>query len=240
MIVLPANMLCAYTQQECIECHKPGSKKSGRCIDIKTFAASVHGDKAACGDCHTNITDESHKTIMGQGAVDCSNCHARENRHGLHAQSPRPHCQSCHTRHNILGKNNKRSSIHPDHLKQTCGHCHARQCGDASYLSWLPAVRVKFHPKQDFSRDYSDVNCIGCHQGNAAHGELRPIDDQDCFRCHITLQGDSLLFGYIHPHADANKQPAVFASAMIYQFCLAYLVWCGFRFLINSRLRRKR
>jgi hypothetical protein len=120
-------------------------------------------------------------------------------------------------------------------LKQTCGNCHALQSGDTGYLSWLPAVRIKSHPKEDFSRDYSDINCIGCHQGNAAHGETRPMDDQDCYRCHITPQGDSLLYGYFHPQADAEKQPTVFAAAMIYQFCLAFLVWRGVRFLIRKR-----
>ena len=238
LIVFPADKLCAYTQQECIDCHKPGSTKSSRCIDIGTFAASAHGDKVACGDCHTGIEDERHITTGGLQPVDCSSCHDQENRHGLHSRSRRPRCQSCHTRHGILGKKNKRSSIHPDHLTQTCGNCHARQCGDTGYLSWLPAVRIKSHPKQDFSRDYSDINCIGCHQGSAAHGETRPIDDQDCHGCHITAQGDSSLYGYIHPQADAKNQPAIFSAAMVYQLCLAYLAWFGIRFFIKSRLKK--
>ena len=240
MIVFSADKLCAYSRQECMDCHRPGSGKSSRCIDIETFAASAHGDKITCGDCHTEIKDESHKTNGGSGVVDCSSCHNKENHHGRQAQSHRPQCQSCHTRHSIFGKNNKRSSIHPDHLKQTCGNCHARQCGDTGYLSWLPAIRIKSHPKQDFSRDCSDTNCIGCHQGSAAHGETHPIDEQDCHRCHITPQGDSLLFGFVHPRADAKKQPAVFAAAMIYQFCLAFLVWRGFGFFMKRRLKKRK
>jgi hypothetical protein len=241
MIVFPADKLWAsYTQQECMDCHKLDSGKSGRCNDIEKFAASAHGGKVSCGECHTGIKDERHETTGGLGAVDCNACHIQENHHGQHAQSNKPRCQSCHTRHNILGKNNKGSSIHPDHLKQTCGKCHPRQSGDTGYLSWLPSVRIKSHPKQDFSRDYSENNCIGCHQGSAAHGETRPVDDQDCCRCHISPQGDSLLYGYIHPQADAKKQPAVFAAAMVYQLCLAFLVWWGFRFFFKNRLKKKK
>jgi hypothetical protein len=240
MIVFSANELWAYTQKECIDCHKMGSKKSCRQIDIEMFAASVHGDEASCRDCHSEVKGESHKTIRGSGEVDCRNCHNQDNRHGLQSQIRRPRCQSCHTRHNILRKDNKKSSLHPDQLRQTCGSCHARQSGETNYLSWLPSLQIKSHGKQDFSRDYSDNNCIGCHQGKAAHGEIHPIVDQDCYQCHITLEGNSLLYGYIHPQADVKRQPAIYASAMIYQFCLVFLVWSGFRFFIRKFSAKKK
>jgi hypothetical protein len=240
MIIFTATHLWAYTQKECINCHKPASQGSSRHINIETFGTSVHGNVISCLDCHTGVKNEGHKSTRGLGAVDCRNCHDQENRHGLHAQSRKPRCQSCHTRHNILGKSNKKSSLHPDNLKQTCGTCHAMRTADSDFFSGLPAAKIKSHPKQDFSRDFSDTNCIGCHQGKAAHGEISPVDDQGCHRCHITPEGNSLLYGHIHPRANKEMKPANLASAMIYRFCLAILVWGGFKSFLNKLSAKKK
>jgi hypothetical protein len=63
-------------------------------------------------------------------------------------------------------------------------------------------VRIKSHPKQDFSGTYDKTNCLGCHQGAAAHGESGNINGQTCYKCHITPEGRGALLGHIHPKAD--------------------------------------
>ena len=228
----------AYTPEDCIECHRTGSEESGLHISVDEFNASIHGEEeeeTTCQDCHTLVEDDNHQTTPGTGAVDCSSCHEQENRHGWKSTTgTRPQCYSCHSRHGMLTKNDPRSSVHSQRLKETCQSCQTRECGETDYLSWLPSLQIASHSKQDFSRSYSRDNCLGCHQGKAFHGEHEPSNDQTCFTCHVTLDGQNKLLGYIHSQADARRQPGVMAAATIYQVCLGVLMLGGFAFFIRK------
>ena len=68
----------------------------------------------------------------------------------------------------------------------------------------------------------------------AAHGEQEPINDQTCFTCHLTPDGQNKLLGYIHSKADARRQPGVMAAATIYQVVMGVLVLGGFAFFIRK------
>jgi hypothetical protein len=224
----------AYTNDDCIECHRTGSEEGGINISIDDFNASVHAEEASCQDCHTLVEDESHQTAPGSGAVDCSGCHEHENRHGKGSNSGTvPQCYSCHTRHAILAKDDPRSTVHSNRLKETCGSCHPQESGQTDYISWLPSLQVASHSKQDFSQVYERTNCLGCHQGMGAHGEQEVINEQTCQTCHVTLDGQSKLLGYIHSKADV-RQPGVKAAASIYQVILGVLLAGGFLFFIRK------
>ena len=225
----------AYTPEDCIKCHKEESTGSMIHISIKEFNASIHGREITCQDCHAGVEDEGHETWKGSGAVDCGKCHEQENRHGFQSKTEdRPRCYSCHTKHGIFKKDEEVSSVHPKQLKETCKGCHPVECGQMDYLSWLPSIQIATHKKQDFSRAYEKGNCLGCHQGMAAHGEEEPLNDQDCYKCHLSQKGQVTLWGYIHPRADFKKQPAIFAAATIYLVSLGVLLWGGFRFYIRK------
>jgi hypothetical protein len=233
----------AYTTEECLGCHGKGGSSS-RLMVFEEFRNSAHGKNLSCRDCHTGIKDESHKTRPGTGIVQCGRCHDQDNRHGFQAQGrTRPQCHECHTRHHILAKGDRSSSVHPDNLPATCKGCHPRQCGKGDYLSWFPSLRVKAHKKQDFSRSYSEKNCLGCHQGKAAHGEYGLIDNQTCYKCHQPLDGKSPQLGSIHPQADLRQQPALVVAAVADQvgIGLVGLAVLGFltRRVIRSTRRRK-
>ena len=233
LISLTCCIVWAYTPEDCIKCHKEGSTGSTLHISIKEFEASIHGRKIVCQDCHAGVEDEGHETWKGSGAVDCGECHEQENRHGLQSKiEDRPKCYSCHTRHGIFEKDNAVSSVHPEKLKETCKGCHPVECGQTDYLSWLPSIQIATHKKQDFSRAYEKGNCLGCHQGMAAHGEEKPLNDQDCYKCHLSQKGQARLWEYIHPKADYKKQPTIFVAAIIFQLFIALLLWGGFRFYI--------
>ena len=228
------NTLWAYTSEDCIRCHHEGGKESSLQIDVEGFKHSAHGAVLSCLDCHGNIQHESHEKMKAPSAVSCTECHEQENRHGLsQGREQRPTCYSCHTKHRILGKGDPLSSVYPQALKETCAECHRSECGREDYLSWFPSLQVVSHGKQDLSRAYDRSNCLGCHQGAGAHGEKKPINDQDCTRCHNDL------IGFIHPKADSAKQPGILASAWIYQLFLAGLLWGGFRFY-TQRSKHKR
>lgn len=225
----------AFTAEECIRCHEAGSRESSLHVSTKDYETSVHGRASmSCPDCHRAIQDERHRERKGGAGVSCRECHEKENGHAMgSAHDRRPACHSCHTAHLILEKGNKLSSIHPDSLQRTCSPCHPTECGQGGYLSWFPSLQVISHGKADFSRKYGKGNCVGCHQGDAAHGEKTPIDAQDCYKCHRSM------WGYIHPKAEPGKNPGLFAAALLYQALGLALIGGGLR-LFTLRFRRHR
>ena len=207
-----------YTSEDCIECHQMGSDESELHISVQDYEASVHGMEITCLDCHTGVVDEEHESTPGSGAVDCNECHEQENRHGLNGpEKERPQCHDCHTRHNMLSKTDPASSVHKDRLVITCAGCHPAASGQTDFFSWFPSFQIASHNKADSATDYRAQNCVGCHQGAAVHGGAEPINDQDCYKCHLSPEADGAMWGYMHPQADQDSHPSVFAAASIYQ-----------------------
>jgi hypothetical protein len=245
----PSESDTSYSNQECIECHQLGSEESDLQISLEVYQNSAHGTELTCLDCHTGIRDEAHIDEEGSGRVDCNECHEQENRHG--AGSPKkakadiaqqPQCHDCHTRHNIRGKDDPDSTVHASQLPGTCHSCHPVQSGAKTFFSWLPAFQIASHPKADFAMAYETENCLGCHQGKGAHGDDQPINDQQCYKCHGASDAKGAMWGYIHPNPDADLQPTVFASAIIYQIALAgfFIVLLGmFLNLVFDRIPTK-
>jgi len=244
LLYITASNTWAYTPEDCIRCHSQESKESVLHISIGQFQGSVHGPEITCGDCHTGIEDRGHVTSKSSGGVDCGLCHEQENRHGVPSKAEnRPRCHSCHTRHGILGKSDKASTVHPDQLKKTCSGCHPDECGQVGYFSWLPSQRVRSHKKGDFGQAYERGNCIGCHQGRAAHGETEPLNGQNCYICHARGHNRKTVMGYIHARADLKRQPVIFVAAAVYQIFLVLLLCGVFRVCIAKlpgKLRRRR
>jgi len=232
ILILPFEV-GAYIDADCIKCHDRTGEGSTLKMSVEQFKRSIHADEAACQDCHINVVDDDHQEAVGSGAVNCKQCHDRENRHGIRAIENRPRCFNCHTRHNIHSKDDSQASVHPDRLQQTCRACHPGQSGTAGYFAWLTSVQIASHPKQDFSQIYIKGNCLGCHQGQAAHGETEPINDQNCHACHLEDDGQNKLCGIIHSDAQIKTQPGVFAAAVTYQLALVIMVFGGFRWLVR-------
>jgi hypothetical protein len=232
----------AYTDTDCIECHGGTGQESLLKMSVEQFNRSAHGEEVSCQECHTNVVDEDHQETAGSGAVDCSACHDQVNQHGAGATGERPKCFSCHTRHNILSPDDPQSTVHAERLCQTCRACHPGQSGSIGYLAWFPSIQITSHPKQDFSQVYTRENCLGCHQGRAAHGETGPIDDQNCYTCHLDGDGRNKLWGVMHPEVRPQKQPGVFAAGVSYQLALVMMIIGGFvglvRFFSNVSKRK--
>ena len=233
MFLLPVLSAGAYTDEDCIRCHGGEGKESLLRMSVEQFERSVHGEEISCQECHENVVDEGHQETAGSGAVDCSACHEQVNQHGAGAMEGRPKCFNCHTRHNMLSAENPQSTVHADLLPNTCRTCHHEQSGSIEYLTWFPSIQIASHPKQDFSQVYTRENCVGCHQGRAAHGETEPIDGQNCYTCHLDEDGHNKLWGVMHPEAQVETQPGVFTAAVTYQVVLFTMVFGGFRWLVR-------
>ncbi len=206
----------AYTDEACIECHRTGSEESDLHMDVDAYQASIHGqEETTCQDCHSGVVDEDHQSEEGSGAVDCSACHEQENRHG--PEDAPLQCHECHTTHDIRAKTDPASAVHPDRLPITCGECHPTTVGARDYFSWFPSFQIASHAKGDFGSAYAEDNCLGCHQGAGAHGETEPINDQTCYKCHYDQDKAGAVWGEMHPVADRQTQPVIFAAASLYQ-----------------------
>lgn len=227
LLFLWVEMGLAYTADDCLRCHALGGEGSRLQISLDSYRNSVHGREGmACTDCHKDVREDGHERAGRAGAVSCIDCHDKANFHGVGSEH-RPRCYSCHTRHGILEKEDKRSSVHPEALAGTCSACHPLESGRSDYLSLLPSVQIVSHGKQDFSRSYDRKNCRGCHQGSVAHGEKEPISNEECYKCHFSMMGS------FHPKADPAEQPGVFAAALGYQFFIAALIGGGFLFFVR-------
>lgn len=132
--------------QTCGQCHKQESQDVAASVHGQ---ASAHGKReaATCTDCHAEHRIEVLKarSPLEISRMVCSKCHASErintkfrmpsdrvktffeSYHGLAVQygsAVAADCSSCHGFHNVLPSTDPRSTIHKDHLVQTCGKCH--------------------------------------------------------------------------------------------------------------------
>jgi hypothetical protein len=219
----------SYEQADCLRCHGQGSSESNLTINQGAYEHSVHYKEITCLDCHTGIENDAHMKQKGSGKVDCHTCHDQENRHGLTAQGPgiRPKCNDCHTKHAILDKANPDSSVSPANFSKTCGPCHPAQFGETGVMTWLPSVQIKTHGKQDFSCDFDEQDCLGCHQGKGAHGEGTLLNDRDCWKCHFPKNGRARVMGNIHPKSKEKNDTRYIIAGAVYGVAAALLLFGG-------------
>jgi hypothetical protein len=227
----------AYTDEACIECHGPDGEESELKVDLEDYRASIHFEEAGCQDCHSEVIDDSHQEIEGSGAVDCGQCHEQAQQHGP-PDDPLA-CHACHTHHAIRSPDDPAASVHADRLPVTCGGCHPEAAGDSGYFSWFPAWQIASHNKGDFAQAYERTQCLGCHQGAGAHGESEPLNDQTCHKCHASDGSAGSLWGRMHPVADRDSQPLIFAAAGLYQVAIVGVL-LALVFQIVKRVRRGR
>ena len=107
-------------------------------------------ESATCADCHSSheiLPPEDPESAVYPTAIkdDCATCHADLRlirRFGLPSDVVQTYersyhgraiglgetlvanCSSCHDHHAVYAGSDQRSSIHPDNLAATCGHCH--------------------------------------------------------------------------------------------------------------------
>jgi len=213
--MLPGFKAWGYTEAECVECHRQGSDESKTYIDMKDYKSSVHSKEINCEDCHELIKDITHTSEKAE-IVDCQRCHEEPN---LHAKDGSVPCKSCHTPHRIYPVSDSRSSVNWKNLGDTCSKCHSLESKRKSALSFLTSFQIASHPKQNFAEVIDKNMCVGCHQGQAAHGETGPINDQQCSTCHMPLgKYSSILLGDFHMGADWDKKPLSFVAGYINVF----------------------
>jgi hypothetical protein len=202
LIVLLTTEAWGYTEHDCIRCHSHEGTEMRLSVNVNNFRSSVHGKIMGCLDCHQSIKDSNHIEIEDSKKTNCQTCHDQQN---LHASDRSVTCDACHTHHYVFEVGDPRSSVNWKNLRHTCGKCHLEQSQHTNLLSVLSSIRIASHPKQNFGMIFDMGMCVGCHQGQAAHGENTPVNDQNCYRCHVPLAKNNFVLGYVHTNADWRR-----------------------------------
>jgi Fe-S oxidoreductase/nitrate reductase gamma subunit len=156
-----------------------------------------------CLECHG--TGGSSRLLIDTGLY-VSSVHAKE---GIS-------CPDCHTA--ITGDEHFTAEV-PG--KVDCGSCHEGQAKRSGILSSLMSFHIISHPKQDPALAADKSMCVGCHQGQAAHGEKAAVNKQNCYECHSPLDKNSILFGYMHLHGNNLDLVLILLSVVLLIYGLA-------------------
>ncbi len=187
-------------QSSCQSCHGrhdatlslPGGEVLNLYVDPELIAASVHGDKLACTDCHSSITTYPHpkrvissrrEYSIGQYEL-CKQCHFANYTKTLDSvhydmfskgDLGAPLCTDCHGAHDVKPPAEPRAKI-----SQTCARCH-----DAINQVYTGSV----HGKALIGENNYDVPvCTDCHQSHtiedARTAAFRQRSVGICSDCH--------------------------------------------------------
>jgi len=164
-----------------------------------------------CARCHA---DPSFMRRFDPGLPTDQYAKYQDSRHGQlllgEGDSKAAQCVSCHGVHGIRAPSSPRSSVHPQQVPYTCGHCHA----DAEYMRGyldehgapLPTDQLAQYVKSVHGRallergDLGAPACNDCHGNHAAMPPEVSSVAQVCRSCHA---GNGELF-------DGSKHKQVF------------------------------
>ena len=98
-------------------------------------------------------------------------------------------CASCHKPHAIRPANDARSSVHPLHVAETCGSCHANKDYMASYkipTDQFEQYKKSVHWKMISTKgDLSAPTCNDCHGNHGASPPGVSSVVNVCGQCHV-------------------------------------------------------
>lgn len=187
-------------ENTCLSCHsQPGlnmSLPSGETIslyvDPQVFAASVHGQKLLCTDCHTSISSYPHpqREIPNRREYNiaqyelCRRCHFDNYTKTLDSvhyeilssgDFAAPLCTDCHGAHNVSPPSQPRAKI-----SLTCSRCHQEL-----YAMYAGSVHGKALIEED---NYDVPVCTDCHMTHTIEdprtASFRLGSVELCSRCH--------------------------------------------------------
>ncbi len=100
----------AGTPLACDKCHGTVSHQLLPALDYRS-SVFLDNQVETCGQCHQEHLATYKASVHGKGLY----------KSGL---SVTPACANCHGAHAIYHKNDKRNSVHPTRIAETCGKCH--------------------------------------------------------------------------------------------------------------------
>jgi hypothetical protein len=178
----------------------PGREGRGIALEILDRCLGCHQDKQWTEQFYNHFTHRLHQSRTSRRMVElCASCHEDEEkmaRHNLavtgtfhdtfHWQAIKyddpnaPNCITCHApvgyfSHQIMPRSDRRSSIHPDNLVQTCANLDGLQtCHPNATPSF---AQGKIHPAR-FKTGVFEFKIEGLERlGKIARGEMKPFQE---------------------------------------------------------------
>jgi hypothetical protein len=180
----------------CVACHGGDANQTGmEAMDrAKGFIGKPQRNQIPqlCGRCHSDaqfMKQYNPSLRVDQLTEYLTSVHGRRLRE---LNDPKVAvCVSCHPAHSIRPPSDPKSSVHPLHVAETCGHCH----GDAKYMAeykiptdQLAKYKTSVHWKTMSEKgDLAAPTCNKCH-GN--HGAAPPgvtWVGNVCGQCHSVM-----------------------------------------------------
>lgn len=206
----------AMSDEQCLECHSDPDmtvEVDGKDVSLyvaeKPFLSSVHAENG-CVSCHEEADVEEAPHPYPMTAVRCSNCHEEIGEvfdNSLHGHALAngdiyaPKCSSCHGKHDILPKSNKKSTAFKMNIPQTCGQCHQEgsamtQTHDIHKKNVLENYSMSIHGEGLYRKGLTvTAVCTSCH---TAHNVLPSTDPNStisrnnvvgtCMQCHANIE----------------------------------------------------
>ncbi|MBD3165380.1 DUF4405 domain-containing protein [bacterium] len=188
--------------QTCGKCHKKVSDEYIGSIHARALAHGIN-DSPSCTDCHDEhlilATDDPEARVNPQNQADeaCGSCHTDPEmavRYGLPPEVVESYqdsyhgwaikrggeavavCEDCHNTHDIRSRRDPTSSIHPNHVVETCGRCHpgSNPKFAASYSHVLARDKMMIH---DYVRIIYIVLIAGVLGGMFVHNTIIMIHE---------------------------------------------------------------
>jgi hypothetical protein len=170
-----------------------------------------------CGRCHA---DPNFMRGFNPSLPTDQLAKYRESQHGIlllqQKDSKAAQCVSCHGVHGIRGPKSRQSTVHPQAIPETCGHCHADPKYMAGYskddgtplpTDQLEAFKKSVHGKALLEKgDLGAPACNSCHGNHAAMPPKVSSVSQVCRTCHS--QNATFFDGSKHKQAfEAHHWP---------------------------------
>jgi cytochrome b subunit of formate dehydrogenase len=191
---------------DCNTCHGAAHETVG--TKSMAFRKTV---PATCGMCHSDVADQFKASVHGKALA--------------RGVASAPVCTDCHGGHAILRPENAASTVHPNHIPDTCGQCHGNV--NLSRRFGLPEDRIttfdaSFHGLASKGGSQTVANCASCH---GVHNILPSNDPKSmvnvknlpatCGKCHPGA-GTRFLLGTIHEVQGKGEPFAVAAVRYFY------------------------
>ncbi len=211
-------LLLAQEAEDCQMCHEDEELtkiRDGRVVslyfDLPTYQRSIHGQEGfTCIDCHQDLAGADFPHAEELESVDCAMCHddiAELYMASLHGQAHQrgeklaPECWDCHTAHEILPNEDKKSQVNKYNIPFMCGRCHKEgtpvtQTYDIPQDSILTHYSQSIHGEGLYKRGLTiSAVCTDCH---TAHSVLPHTDPKStifrdnvpkmCQACHGRIE----------------------------------------------------
>ncbi|MFN7944539.1 MAG: hypothetical protein U0Z53_04255 [Blastocatellia bacterium] len=199
---------------ECLSCHTdPNTVKEvdGKTVSVtvseEVLKNSVHGT-LDCVDCHSDVKEYPHDPAPQRAS--CTSCHestVTEHQGSIHGKpgkngEPVAKCSDCHGSHDILGKNEAKSTINRFNIANTCAKCHTDPKLIQQYsmkpAQFIDDYRKTVHGKGLYSSGLViSATCSDCHSVHDIRSKKDPESSmgrakqpETCSKCHQGILND--------------------------------------------------